>query len=243
LRYERWRSVLASAANRGAVQTVHADEAWHSFESLLCVRKTRAGKSYKEWLFSRTVNGEPNLDAVQGGAALLLRDVVRERLHDEGRAGHVLSMDAPAGSGADESAPALHELLPSGQDTRSEVELREFDRRAAADAHQFLDALPQREKVALLARELGLSLAHPVVTAVADCGKSMVCAAYRAALERVAEWTRARHAAEDERTQLELTLRLYGHVRELVCAWGETERACARVYRAAGVTVGRGEGR
>jgi hypothetical protein len=243
-RFERWLAAYAPGAGvfRDAAPPPAA-EAWHWFESGLCLRRTRAGKSYKEWLFARAaIEGAPTLDAVQGGAALLMRDVVRERLRQDYHPARVLSFDAPGGAAAPDDTPGLHELLPAPHDTRSEVERRELDGRAAEAAARLLAALPRREKVALLAKELGLSLAHPAAIAVADCGKSMLCAAYRAALERIADWVRSRHATEEPSTQLELSVRTFEQVRARIPGWGKSESACAPLFMIAGGRAAGAEG-
>ena len=233
IRYYRFADVYAqsTAGLTAAATTPEPAAAWHWFETYLQLHNTRAGKSYKQWLFARTeAESGPTLDSVQGGATLLMRDVVRERLRQEVSARWVVSLEGPAGADRGDGAPSLEELLPGPLDTRADVELRDLETLAAADAAAAGAALSRRERVALLARELGLPLSHPVVTTAAGCGKSMLATAYHAALERVAECTQARHPREDRATLADLTIRTFERVKERVVEWGKSETACARFF-------------
>lgn len=205
-------------------------QAWHLFETWFCLRNTREGKSYKEWLFARRgPDASACLDAVQGGASLLMRDVVREWLLREmpGR-GH-LSLSAPAGD-ADEAVPDLQELMPGPSDTRGEVEGRDLARIAGEEAREAVSGLSHRERVALLARELGLPLSSPAALIAADCGKSQLSAAYLTALRNIAGGASARHPGEDNETLASLSVAVFEATKKQIILWGKSEIACRRLF-------------
>jgi hypothetical protein len=210
--------------------TPEAAEAWHLFETWFCLRNTREGKSYKEWLFARCgPDASAWLDTVQGGASLLMRDVVREcLLREMPRKGH-LSLSAPPGDG-DEAVPDLQELLPDASDTRGEVEGRDFARIAGEEAHQAVSDLGRRERVALLARELGLPLSSPAALIAADCGRSQLSAAYFTALRNIAGGVSARHPGEDNQTLASLCVAVFEAAKKQIILWGESEIACRRLF-------------
>jgi len=205
-------------------------EAWHLFETWFRLRNTREGKSYKEWLFARCCPDSPSLlDAVQGGATLLMRDVVRERLARELPKRRQVSLNAPAWEG-DEDAPELQELLPDASDTRREAERRELSGIAAAEALETVSGLNSRERVALLARELGLPLSHPAVVRAADCGKSQLSVAYHTALRNIAEGVRARHPDEENHTLASLSVAVFDATKKQIILWGRSEMACRPLF-------------
>jgi hypothetical protein len=225
------RSYAATAGELDAISlTPEAADAWHCFEAYLRLRSNRAGKSYKEWLFSRTdPAGALTLDVVQGGATLLMRDVVREHLRRE-VASHMVSLDAPLRPGRGEGEPSLAQLLPSSLDTLDEVERRELEAMAGTEAAAVESSLGRRQRVALLAHHLGLSLAHAQVTEAAGCGKSLLFTAHRDALVQVAETVRSRHPGEGRDTQAALSILALRALLERMVEWGRSENACRRFF-------------
>ncbi len=203
---------------------------WHLFETHLSLRQTRAGKRYKDWLFARVSGAsDPPLQVIQGGAGLLMRDVVRAFIRAERPQDRSVSLDAPLSDGADRSF-TLHDLLPGALDPAQDLEIRELTRVAdlLADA-SFADLAP-RERVAIAAREQGLSLSHPTVERCAGCRKSMLHAAHAAAVGRVADRVRAEYRdepADSIRLLAVLTLRALG---ARVLGWAISEKSCARLF-------------
>lgn len=233
-RFYHFAAIYVGATNTpdAGVLTPEPAEAWHWFETYLRLRNTREGKCYKRWLFARARQaGAPTLDAVQGGATLLMREVVRERLRQEYSRRWMLSLDAPIGRGGSEAAPSLRELLAGDDDPAGDVEERELGRMAQEEADGALDSLDRRERVALLARELGLSLAHPAVVRAARCGRSVLNTAYHRALSGLAGRVQSRHPREHASALGRLTCLVYEAVKERIFLWGKSESACARLFR------------
>ena len=82
LRFRKFAYQYAHRTNTGGTGALVPDagDAWHLFETHLAVKTTKQGKRYKDWLFDRVRSTkDPPLDVVQGGASLMMRDVVRER--------------------------------------------------------------------------------------------------------------------------------------------------------------------
>jgi len=232
-RFHKFASAFAKATNAPDPNalTPSAAETWHWFETYLRLRNTGEGKSYKHWLFARGGSEEDaTLDRVQGGATLLMRDVVRERLRREFSSRKMVSLDAPIGTGHAGDAADLHELLPGYADTAKEVEEKELRSMAVAEADGAIFAMSFRERVALLARELGLSLAHPSVTSAADCGKSVLSTAYHDALQGVATHVKSRFPRDDRTTLALLTVLVFEEVKKSILLWGKSEKACAQLF-------------
>lgn len=241
-RFFRFASLYSKTTNAGGSRSLTPDpaQAWHHFESWLCLRETREGKSYKEWLFARdSVRGNPTLDSVQGGATLLMRDIVREFIRREFSARWMTALDAPIGSTDERTLCSLGELLPGSADTSSAVGLRELESIADVEASEAVDTLGPRERIALLAREYRLPLSHPAVLSVARCGKSAMNSAYHSALISIAEFTRSRYASEDRETQALLTIMVFERVKTSIVSWGESENMHARLS----VLAGEGSGK
>lgn len=232
-RFHHFAAIYAGATNApdaGAL-TPEPAEAWHWFETYLRLRNTREGKCYKQWLFARArLQGAPTLDAVQGGATLLMRDVVRERLRREYSSRWMLPLDAPVGTADGDEAPTLHELLAGEGDPAGAVEERELESLADKEAEGAFAGLERRERIALLARELGLSLAHPAVTRAARCGRSVLNTAYHHALVSLAGHVRARYPREHASALGRMTCLVYDAVKERVLLWGKSEKACTQFF-------------
>lgn len=232
-RFARYAGAYAHRVNHTCPATLlpAPDAPWHLFETHLCARRNRAGKSYKEWLFARTAAGAADeLDTLQGGASLLMRDVVREFLRRECSARGVVSLDQPVAGAAGRAPVSLRELLPGTGDVPGEVEANEIRSLAAPAADEILTGWDRRCRVALLARELGLSLAHPVVVTAVPCRKTALNDAYHHALRAVAEWPRVRFPGEDRDWQAALSRQILEELKIRILLWGRAENACAPFF-------------
>ena len=231
-RFHRFAIVLAKTTNTPNPNTLTPApaEAWHGLETHFCLRNTREGKSFKDWLFT-PIGGHatPTLASVQGGATVLMRDVVRERLRREFSSRLMRSLDAPTGTLDGQFAPTLKELLAGPLDTAHDVEERELLDLASAEADKAMAGLDRRERIALLARELGLSLACPAVTQAAGCGKSVLNTAYHNALVGLAGHVRSRYPKEDKAALARLTILLFQNVKARILSWGKSETSTAQL--------------
>jgi hypothetical protein len=234
-----------TGGGRGFAEIGPAD-AWHLFETHLLVRNTRCGKRYKEWLFDR-VNAPAAavrpaegdwLDTVQGGATLIMRDVVREYLRREHSPDWTVSLNSPISDG--DTPLTLEDLLPGSLDPAGEVAQREFERLAALHAARFAAEMNRRERVALLARGEGIPLTHPAVEFAAGCRKSTLNEALHGFVARVVRQLRAHYGGEDPSALRLLAVMILGKTQDEVAAWAkDPENRCAHLFQ----TVGGGYGR
>lgn len=199
-------------------------ECWHWFETYLLTRNNDEGKRYKDWIFSRYAgNSPPTLDTVQSGATLLMRDVVREYLRLE------FTGLAPLTPGDDSISnirdrPQLDELLADESDTALAAQRNEIKSIAVTKAPLIFSVLTHRERIALLAREQGLSLAHPMAVAAAKCGKSMLGKAHYTALVKIAEFARSSFPHEDRIFWAHFSIELLREIKTCIISWEKSEK-------------------
>ena len=237
-RFLRYTSFYAESIDAGNSSATSPDarEAWQWFESYFELQRTRAGKSYKEWLFSRAsdVLG-PTTGDIESGVSLLLRNVVRSRLREDYSSPRMLSLDANIVPPSQGAAVSLGELLPDDFDTADEVERRELERMADALAAAAATSLSHRERIALLGRELGLSLANPQVVQAAECGKTALAEAYQTALRAVASYVADAYPRETRAYLAALAVSVFAAVRRRIVSWARAEKSLSGL-----LTIGRG---
>lgn len=228
-RFRRYAAQYAASFNVGGTEVPSTDarDAWHWFETHFRLHANRQGKSYKEWLFARAaVRSTPaKSDGIDSGVSLLLRDVVRDHLRREYSPKHILSLDASVCSKDSVNALSPMDLLPDSFDTTSDVERRETELIAARLADSVFDHLSRRQRIALLGRELGVSLANPCVLKVAGCGKSVLAKAHRSALAAVAGQVSAAYPDEPRAAQAVLTVSVFNIVSKRTISWASTENS------------------
>ncbi len=244
VRWRRYATVCAGKllpqGNRFAVPA--PDDAWHDFETMVRLRSTRRGKAYKHWLFARisSQSGQQALDAIQGGASLIIRDVVRERFRREMPRRQTVSLNAPPPD-APVGTPPLQELLPSPVQPLEDVQQRDLDTLAAATAAWVCRrVLSRRSRIAMLAREWGIPSTHPAVRDAAGCGKSVLYTAYHEALQSIAETVNARFRRDDRETRATLAVATLRALKPELISWAKSEALMTEVIPAqCPVTSGR----
>lgn len=204
-------------------------DAWHLFETHLVTTRTREGKRYKDWLFARAAGreGQDRIDTIQGGATLILRDVVREWIHREARPFGTASLDAPVPG---TEGLRLSDLVPAGSTTADDVESRDLDAHARRTAGREFAAASRRVRIGLCLRALGLPLDGPAVERAAGCAKSSLHAAVRSFTIGLAEGVLRDHPAEAPGTAHAIAARAVVILRELARDWGRLEKALDRFF-------------
>lgn len=225
----RFRQYVAGyASGPGSGTALEPRDAWHGFETYFQLHRTRQGKGYKEWLFARgpdpAADPAAALAAVESGVSLLLRNVVREHLRQERPSWRCLSTQESA-LGPDGPGLTLDELLPGPSDTLAEVERRELERLGQALVADCLDQLSIRERIALLARELGLSCRHAGAQQAAGCDRTALAQAFPAALKKIARQVAGAHPGESRGFLAALTLQVFQAVREALFQWLRADKA------------------
>lgn len=229
-RFSRFAHAYATRTSAGNPRqlTPPPPDAWHLFETHLRLRNTRSGKSYKQWLLARTASaGGQALDVIQGGATLIMRDVVRDALRREYAPRWMGSLNRPCG---EPGAPTLEELIPSSTCTTASVEDREMSAMAVTGAERIFSGLSRRQRIALLARECGLSLSSPRAIHAAGCRKSVLYDAFLTALKTTADATRAQHPGERQDFLADLAIRTLAQLRRLALTWGRSEIGLRRFF-------------
>ena len=211
-----------------ALRVADTANAWHWFETHAQVTATRAGKRYKDWLFLRAEQYPGDwLSLVESGAALMLRDVVREYLRREHAAGFMQSLHRTLHT-RDESGSTLADLLPDPQEPLAALQERELAAAAAALAADFLPSLDAREQIALWVRSRGFSLGNPDVQRWARCGRSVLHDAHARCLARLATAVKRAHPDEDPAYWLQLACRAVGELNRLIARHFSSDRSAAR---------------
>ncbi|OGV43528.1 MAG: hypothetical protein A2X46_07785 [Lentisphaerae bacterium GWF2_57_35] len=176
----------------------------HRLETSMVINRNGHGKAYKDWLFARA-HGDRAHEALESGTVLLVRDVVRDYLRREHSPVFMISLNDAATPNA--NGLTIEDLLPCDSDPSAEASMRELEQLAERHAQRWAGELGHRERVALLAREMGLSLAHPEVERTAGCRKSVLNDAHRKLCERVATDLKKKHENEDRQALQILTIR------------------------------------
>lgn len=232
----RFRNLASRYAHRTSVKDTRSlapekKDSWHLFETHMTVKTTQQGKRYKDWLFARTIRSDdPALDVIQGGASLIMRQVVRDFLRQEFPPKNIVSLHSPLSNNIGGSF-TLEDLLPVDIDPSSEAALREYEKLAEVHADNFFENMTRRERLALLAREIGISLTHKTIEKIAGCRKSMLNAAYQDFMRRIAARLRTEYRDDDNESVLQLALMTVGNVKKSVLDWGKSENACAELFR------------
>lgn len=216
-----------------AALSIEERQAWHLFESHLELKTTRAGKAYKIWLLSRANEDGPRaVQALESGASLILRDVVREFMRKELSPPRTVSLARPLND--DFARPmTIADLLPGETSPASKVEMREYSELADGHAGAAFDDMQRRERIAVFCRSMGISLAHHVVTEIAGCRKSSLSNSYRDAITRIASHLQHKYVKEDSDSVKTLTLMTIQVVKERVVVWAKLEKSCARLFKVA----------
>ena len=220
-RFQRYTSGYLPKTATGAdcAPAIEPREAWHWFETYFQLSRNRSGKRYKDWLFARINSSGPALESIESGVSLLLRDVVRDRLRKE----HPHPRTQPLGvphSSRDE-APGIEELLPCAFDTAGEVARRDLEALANQLADGVLGDFTARERLAVVARERGLSCSNPEVLRSAGCGKSALAEAHPSALRKIAGHARKACPHEGSEVLAALAVALFDAVRCKLLDWAK----------------------
>lgn len=174
---DRFRSMLRKVklhSHRNPPSPPDADCA-HLFEVHCAMHQRQDGKKYKEWLLTR---GRRDLDTVQSGVMLLVRNVVREWLRHTQSETAPVSLQITVGEGI-----TLEQLLPDGDRSSWGSELAEW---CLQQVRTLPGALEEVEKVVLLLRARGQVFSAPEVKQEFGVGKTTLHKYNRLLLERLA---------------------------------------------------------
>jgi hypothetical protein len=227
---DRFRSRTNAGNASEVVDRLGPLEAWHLFESHVTVRATREGKRYKDWIFARTEgSADSPLRVIEAGASLIMRDVVRDHLRREFSPRTMVSLDSPVAGSAGESL-TLGDLLPGSPDPADEAAAKEYTALACRHAEETFRKMTRRERVAMLSKHMGLSLAHNAVEQAAGCRHSILNTTYRRFLEQIGMNMGTRYRDDGGESVLALTMMTLDAIREKAFSWGKSENGCAELF-------------
>jgi hypothetical protein len=170
-----------------------AREAWHLFESTCQVSGTRAGKRYKDWLFARAQAMEGSwLEAIESGASLLMRSVVREFVRREHAPSFMQSLQQPVGGGT----ISLEELLPDPSTASTDMDDETLRVMARALAGLLLPTMDKTERALVWAKVHDVSFADPRLINKTRLGRTMLHEQFGLFMARLTVLVRARHPKE-----------------------------------------------
>ena len=222
LRYAR----AALGDNEVQPQIPAPEACWHLLESELAAGRLRSGKRYKEWLFARLEGSrDAPIDVIQGGASLLMRTVVRNWALREARQRRSCALEAPIGGRG--SDLTLADLLPAAADDPEDAEL---DRLAAAEARRLFDALPEKTRRVVLAKQLGLPLYGPNLLAQLGASRSGVSVIWRGVFHTLARQVAKNYPQEPRAWQLRLCLLAAQQLDPLIFRWGSLEKSARGLF-------------
>lgn len=250
-KFGQWR--FMTYLNRYASRTGHRGEsfatpdirgAWHRLETHAQVSATRAGKRYKAWLFERAKNetGAQWVSAMEAGASLLIRDVVREYLRREHKPHFMESLHRPLETGASVSASSytLEELLPDTTDPLGPVMDRETDALAEQEAASFLTTMSRRESIVLWARGAGFPLADPDLLAWADCGKTAMHTSHSRCVARLCQSLKQAYPDETPAAWVLLARKTLATMQSALFLTLNAEKGGARFFEMKGIGMDEG---
>ena len=151
-----------------------------------------------------------------------MRDVVRQYLQVEFAPRGTVSMDRPIGPGP--NAPTLADLLPGDPDPADIVSAREYEQLAGEHAQEFFQDMSARERIALLAKFEGISLAHPKIEKMAGCRKSVLSTAARDAVTRLALQLQREYRDDGADAIMALSVLVLQELKKCLKSWKNSEK-------------------
>jgi len=206
-------------------------DAWHLFETFSRIANNRQGKRYKDWLFSRIGQGGENpLDVLEGGATLMMRDVVREYLRREHSPSFICSLNSPVVRSRHGDV-TLEDLLPDKldpQQTMAELEWRQLARDRAAD---YSPRLSSHERIVLWARAHGLPLNDARLQMWTRRSARVLFQSYRDAVVRLGKWIKQQLPGESPSTLLFVSRLILDELAEIIASNIRQEKRAAYFFK------------
>lgn len=213
---------------------VPAVEAWHLFETRVVVPTAHGGKRYKDWLFARVeMSNDPACDVLQSGATLVVRDAVRDYLRCEFPKRRSVSLNASI-CGAEKDSVTMEDLLPGPFDPRESAVTREYERLARRHADMIFEKMTHRERIAVAAKETGISLASRAVEKAVGRRRSVINDAYGRFVRRAGLEIAAAYPDEGRKEVIRLVIMTMTEIKESIFRWLKSEKRYAAFFREVG---------
>lgn len=228
-------SDLHSSLARNNVAALSADVAsnsascWHLFESHITAGRNCDGKALKQWLFARVARSkDPALKVVRGGVRSLARDAFRVNIAAEMTNKRCVEIDAPV-SNSDEMDFSIESMLPAQCDEISEVERRDLENIAREFVGEIFEDMSFTQRIVLLAKALGISLAHPLVAEATGLRKSMINRIWHSTLKNLVKQVDQSFASEDRQIRFLIAEMSIEDQKNRIISWSKVEKRCAKL--------------
>lgn len=207
----------------------NAGDCWQRFETHMTIGTRAEGKTLKRWLFARVAGSkDPAEKVILGGAKVIMRDVVRSYIREEESNLRDVSLDRVIVNQQGDKC-TLAELLGNEATTPTDpcsADLEAISERIAREAFQDLEV---RQRVAILAKELKISLSHPLVEAATSCKKSMLSSVWRRGVRSLAERIQEEFVDESPHTCRLLAEMAMERIKKYIFSWARAEKCCAEL--------------
>lgn len=201
----RFRHHVAAVVgdDRVGVEMPSPEVCFALFEHWCSVARPRSGRRYKEWLFARACGmaGADALAAVESGATLLVRSVVRKWLAHSARDARETSLDAPI-PGTD--GLTLGDLVPDDGAGDPSAKLSRDE--AEAIARDVFSGMRRPARLVMLSRLASLPLYHPRLLAEFGVGKSRASQMWRGVIGEIAAAISRRWPGETSSWRLSMAM-------------------------------------
>jgi hypothetical protein len=220
-----------TALERHHMPAVPAEEAWHLFETRMLVPGARGEKRYKDWLFARVeVSSDPALQVLQSGATLVVRDAARDYLRREFPRRRSVSLSAPV-FGSENGSATVEDFLAAPVDPCESVVAREYGRLARSHADRIFVGMTHRERIAVAAKQAGVSLASRAVEKAVGRRRSVINDAYVRFVRRAGQEIATAYPDEGRKEVIGLVVLTMGEIKESVFRWLKSEKRYAVFFK------------
>jgi hypothetical protein len=208
---------------------------WNLLEAKMIAGANKGGKLYKDWLFDRlNILKGTQVAIIESGASVLMRDVVRKHVCEEYCGKLEQSLDVPLGDDASFSMKdvyyVVHVYNACARWLIDEIIIRDYERLGGEIASPYFKSMSNRERVAVLASALDVSLANPEVCRMAGCQHAMVYAALHKCQKNITSIIADKYPEEDKESVRFLNYYSLLALSELCVEWGKSEKKCLPLF-------------
>jgi len=185
------------------------------------IGKEQRGKRYKAWLSESAFgHDQPDVEPLEAKASLLMRDVAREYVRRECPASFMTPLDL---------APSWVQESMDEHPVNSIIE-NEWIALAHRHAEERFPHIAHSTRIALLARDAGISLAHPLVEQAASAKKSALCKHVNRVWTEVANDIKETYPEDSPADWLKLTSLILREINNLTFLWIRAENKFAQFF-------------
>ncbi|HMP89233.1 MAG TPA: hypothetical protein PJ991_03480 [Kiritimatiellia bacterium] len=231
-RFYAYMNKVETHSGRGMRRSLLYDvnNAWHLLETHAAIGKTRSGKRYKDWLFDRVgPEVESRIRAIEGGATLLMRDVVRQYLRRERGPAFMTSLETKYTEA--NASYSLDEWLPGQVNPLNDMAQREWQEIAWHHARDYYSRLESSERIILWARFNGFSLNDERIARWTKTSASLLYKKHLALIDDLGAWIKNKHPDESSAALLHMCRLMLDNLAELITENIYKEKRAVRFFK------------